>query len=688
MAERAEATGSSSRSPVSNHVDTVHGTVVQIGSVHGGLHLGQAPMPPRQLPLPGSRLIGRRPQLAELEKIANGGIVLLTGMAGVGKTALAVRWARDSIAQFPDGQLYVDLRGYGPGGPLDPHDVLGEFLRAFGWVHADQAVTTSERIGAFRTLTAERRLLVLLDNASSISQILPLLPGGNACTVLVTSRAVLTELAVHHEVSTLRVKPLTEAQGSELLTDTVAGSKVADRTKLLRACGGLPLAIRIAGVRLAARPGVPADQDLLSFLDAGGGESSAVRKIFSWSYRGLTEDEAAAFRVLGVHPGNQIEPSALAAAVDRPLSDGADLLQALARANLMFETSPNRYETHDLLRAYAAELASDDRIATLTRLYDFYLRVADYADDLVSPLRFRIERRQPPLYGPLFADRVAALSWLDANLPTLTALCGPGDHVHDEYRWRMAFAVRGYFYFTKRLDVWVATHTCAVAATERLGDRWAEATTRTNLGMALVIKDDLEAAESHYRFALGVFTELGDSRSQAGSFANLAAVLRRRGELQEALRHQHEALTHYRRIGAGRHVAITLRVMASVETDLQLFSQARRHVEEAIDLALGHELHFEAAQAFNSLGIIQLRKGELVGAEIAHRTAVGYSILAASKHEEATTYHRLGVLARADGDSDRAKHWWHSAARLFREIGSASADIVAADLAAMTDEQP
>lgn len=686
-------------SGVTNSAVGAQATVLQVGSVHGDVHLGAvppAPTVPRQLPRPGPALIGRADELARLDaSLANGGIALLTGMAGVGKTAMAVDWAHRASAGFPGGQLFVDLRGYGPDEPLDAHEVLAGFLRALGFAHPEELTTTGERAAAYRTRTAGRRMLIVLDNARRAEQVRPLLPGGQDSVVIVTCRSDLLGLAVHHSVVALRIEPLGDSDALAVLDEALGERTVADpdgARHLARHCAGLPLALRIAGTQTATLPGAGLTEvvgvldEVDSPLDALGvdeDDGTALRTVFSWSYQGLSDGEARAFRTLGTHPGPYVDPYVMAAATGGTPVRSAAVLRTLAGRHLVTETEPGRFMAHDLLRAYARELGHPERTVVLTRLYNYYLDVADRADDIVSPLRFRPEPVAPSGPSPSFADREAALAWLDAALPVVVDLCTSSDDRHDDRRWRLAYAIRGYFYLTKRLDAWITTHTAALAATIRLGDPWAEALTRTNLGMALVTADRLEEGNAHYHTTYDLFVRLGDDRGRAGALANIAAVLRRRGALDAALRNQREALTYYRRAEARRHICITLRSMASVETDLGRYADAVRHLEEAISIAIELDLHLETAQAYNALGVTHNRAGEPKRAEAAHRIAADLSRLAGSRHQEATSYRRLGTAALAAGDRQMARRWWVLAARIFEEIGAREARKVIADLAAL-----
>ncbi|GAA1025326.1 MULTISPECIES: ATP-binding protein [Amycolatopsis] len=681
------------RPPIGNHVGTADGDVVQVGILNGDINLSHRRPVPRQLPPLHGPLFGRDDHLARLDDtVSHGRVAVLTGMAGIGKTALAVAWAHRAASAFPDGQLFVNLRGHSLEAPVDPHEVLARFLRALGQPRPDNLAGTDERAAAFRTLTSGYRMLVVLDNVATVAQIRPLIPGSRTCAVIVTSRTDLHGLALHHSTASLRLERLTGTDAAAILEHAIGARATRDpagRDSLARHCSGLPLALRIAGTRAASTPGSDlraaneelADAGTLDFLDVGDDESSALRTVFSWSYRRLSAIEKQAFRAFGVHPGPSIDAYALATALDRDHAAAVDALRMLAGKHLVTRAAGGHFAMHDLLRAYAAELGAAEHTTVLARLYDYYLDVADRADDIVSSLRYRLTREHPPRPAPALTDRFTALIWLGAELPTLTALCARDDPVHDDCRWRLAYAIRGYLYLTKQHDAWLRTHTAALTAATRLADGRAEGFTRNNLGMALVATGRLAAAEINFTIAHRLFERSGDDHNRVSSLANLASVYRRRGRLDDALRNLREALAYYRLTGYTRHACITLRSIASVETDLGRFSDAIAHVQEAASIALGLGLELEAAQAFNSLGVTYTRTGDIVHAQIAHHVALHYSCLTDSTHQRATSLRRLGQAAIAEGDRRRARQWLSSALKLFRDIGAAEAETVAAELA-------
>lgn len=653
-----------------------------------------------QLPADSGWFVGRDEHLATLDFLvgapARGGtnVVVISGAPGVGKTGLAVHWAHRALEAFPDGQLYVDLHGYGTECPLSPAEALAGMLRVLGVERPEELTSTDERAARYRALLSERRVLVLLDNVKSVAQVRPLLPGSGPSVALVTSRHQLGGLAVRFAAAHVRLSPLRQADAMELLRAMI-GERVAfeadSAAELAACCANLPLALRIAAERAGARPSLGVgdlvaeladERARLDVLDSGD-PYSAVRSVFSWSYQGLDDRCAVAFRALGAHPGHMFDVSAVAALIGASLTEGRAAVKALTDAHLVTEYAPGRYSMHDLLRIYARELAvgkADERRGNLQRLFDHYLHTSDRADRLLTPHRFRISVAGDETAGLAFGDVSAARGWLAQEQENLIALCRVDDPAFDSRRWQLAFVLRGYFYLTKRLDGWVDSHIHALAASRRVGDEWAEAVTLNNLGMALVAAGNLDEAMLNYRQAERLFDRLGDQHGVSNALSNQASVLRRWGSLDEALRNQERALANYRRGAAKRNVGITLRGMARVHLDAGRFDGAVRCAQEAVDVALGLDHDLDIAQAFNALGFAHDRAGDVLLAEIATHQAVDFSRRCGSRHEEALAARHLGALAARSGRTDEAERWFSAALALYQELGSTEAESVAADL--------
>jgi DNA-binding SARP family transcriptional activator len=419
---------------------------------------GPAPAPPaacpavpRELPAGVAQFTGRTKELAALSALLDtsgdqkpGTVVIsaIGGTAGVGKTALAVHWAHQAAGGFPDGQLYVNLRGYDLGQPVTSADALAGFLRSLGLASEDIPAAEADRAVRYRSLLAGRRMLVVLDNAGSAEQVRALLPGEPACAVLVTSRDALSGLVARDGARRLDLD-LLPLQDAVSLLRTLIGAQVDAEpdaaAELASQCCGLPLALRVAAELAASCPAGSLASlaselaDLRTRLDrlaAGGDPRSDVRAVFSWSYRHLDADDARVFQLLGLHPGPDFEPFAVAALTGTTVQQARRSLDVLARAHLFHRASPGRYAMHDLLRGYARELTATqdtgrEQRAALARLFDHYLYTAAAATDTLYP---SARHRRPgfPVIpadrsGPPVADAVSARAWLDAERPNLVA---------------------------------------------------------------------------------------------------------------------------------------------------------------------------------------------------------------------------------------------------------------------------
>lgn len=424
----------------------VAGSSVQAGTVFGGVHFhqaGPAVVPaPRQMVAPPPHFTNREGELTELDALLAAAapvLAVLSGPGGVGKTALALWWARQVQDRFPDGQLYADLAGFSGEAPLDPGEVLGSFLRALGVPPERVPLELAEQAALYRSVTDGRSLLVLLDNAFSAAQVRVLLPASSSSAVVVTSRSRLTGLfpdgARMIEVGAL------PAGDAVLLLGRVAGQERIARERepaeqLVRVCGGLPIAVCMTAARLAARPRLSLSRVAGEFMDEEGRLDAltvegglSVKRVFDASYRLLDAPAAALYRRLALHPGLDFSV-ALASAAARGVGGGCgaagDPLTRLVEANLLEEAPEDRFRFHDLLRLHARQRARVDdtdaerRSAVLTML-EWYLAAAARADTTVTPYRRRLAYpfSTEVTRTPVVEDREAALSWLERERANL-----------------------------------------------------------------------------------------------------------------------------------------------------------------------------------------------------------------------------------------------------------------------------
>ncbi len=599
------------------------------------------PVLPRELPGPVPRFVGRAAELADLTGMLEQAsaqrprtlvISAIAGMAGVGKTALAMLWAHQVAGQFPDGQLHVNLRGYDPGQPMPAADALAGFLRSLGVAERDIPAGTGERAARYRSLLTGRRMLIVIDNARDVAQVRPLLPGSPSCVTVVTSRDALAGLVAREGARRLDLDVLPPAEAVELLRaligDRVAAEPAATVT-LAACCGRLPLALRVAAERAAAAPGLSladvaselADQqEQLDLLDAAGDPLTSVRAVFSWSVRQLDDEAARAFRLLGLHPGGDFDAYAAAALTGTTLRQARGLLDRLARAHLIQPAGTGRYGLHDLLRAYAAEQAADadreqDREAALTRLFDHYLATAAVAAGAL----FRADPDQPAppqAAGPVppVTSPAAALAWLDAHRSTLVAVAAhAADHGWPGHAIGLAATIFRYLDVGHFTDA-AAVHSHARRAAAQAGDRTAEAAALTMLGAADVAQGRLPQATSHLEQALALCRADGDRIGEARALSHLGLADYCQGRYQRSAECHHQALAIYLEAGDHPGEARELHHLGVVHLRQGRYEQAAGQLRRS--LALFRDCGFRSGEAYvlGNLGELELRQGRYVEA--------------------------------------------------------------------------
>ena len=447
---------------------------------------GDGPGSPRQLPKPVRHLAGRRAELEELTRLAGtavegasaAAVLTIGGTAGIGKTALAVFWAHQVADQFPDGQLYVNLRGFTPaGGPLPPQRAVHGFLEALGVAPERVPLELDGQTALYRGLLTGRRTLVLLDNAYDADQVRPLLPASAGCLAVVTSRSRLTGLIACEDARPLTVDVLSDAQARDLLAARLGADRMLTEPqaveRIVRSCAGLPLALSIVAARAAAHVEVGLATlaqelgDARTGLDGLDGEDAVadIRAVFSWSYRALGLPAARLFRLLGLYPGPDVAAPGAASLLGEPDRVADRLLTELRHAHLVAEQSPGRYGLHDLLRVYARELVESvetgaERAAIRRRLLDYDVHSAYGAAMAIHPHRYPIEVSEPdPAVAPeVFAHHGPAEAWLQAeHAGLLAAVDTAAEAGLDRHAWQLAWALSGFHQCGGYWSEWVAT---------------------------------------------------------------------------------------------------------------------------------------------------------------------------------------------------------------------------------------
>ena len=666
-------------------------TLTNPTSEPAGAHSRPPRVVPRQLPPANARFVGREAQQDRLGQLAAVGdsplmaISAIGGSAGVGKTTLALHWGHRHADRFPDGQLYVNLRGFDPAGaPLAPTIALRGFLAALGVSGQDVPAGLDEQIALYRSRLAGRRMLVVLDNARDAEQVRPLLPGAPGCLVLVTSRDQLRGLVALDGAVPLTLDVLPHADARELLARHLGRDRVTREAavvdRLIEACGRLPLALNIISARAAFHPDHPLAalmnelHDARERLDVLTTGEADVRAVFSWSYHILAPAVARMFRLLGLHPGPEIGVYAAASLAALEPDNTRRVLGDLARVHLITEGSPGRYSMHDLLRAYAADLTDahdgdGGREQALRRLVDFYTHTAEAADHLQYPHRTRLSL-DPPASGtspePL-RDAAAALTWFDREHSNLLAVQRTAAaHAWHRTVWQVAWVLGTYHHRRghrhDRLTVWQA----AAEAAQHLDDPTIHIRALRLLGNAhIALGSPLEANE-HLHQALRLAAQIGDTTEQARTHQTLAKAWEYPNPAQ-ALHHATCALELYRISDMPEREASALNAVGWLAAHLGDYETAQASCRAA--LAINQRLHAREGEAstLDSLGYIAHHTGR-------HHDSIEYyqHALAAFRdtgdiYLTADTLDRLGHPHLALGQHEQARTVWQKARELYRQ---------------------
>ena len=656
--------------------------------------------PPRQLPRGPGTFVGREREFATLREIAEQSaeapaICVIDGVAGIGKTAFAIHAGRCLADLFPDGQLYADLRGFGPlRPPMPAAEALTGFLRALGVDPRAVPEAVDEQAAMYRSLLDGRRMLIVLDNAADPGQVRPLLPGSPGPLILVTSRGRMSGLTARDGARRLTLAPLAQAEAIVLLGRILGAERVraepraADEISVR--CGHLPLALRIAADRAADRPHVTladlagqltAAHDLLDVL-ASEDEATAVRAVFSWSYRALAPDAARMFRLLGLHAGADVSVAAAAALAAVGETEASRLLDLLAGVHLVEEARPGRYRLHDLLRVYATEqvrMVEDPagRQAALRRMLIWYLHTAVHADLVFVP-----GRRHPALGSPppgceprSFTDYEQALGWCDTEHANLTAAIRlAAETGHDDVAWRFPVALRGFFDLRRPSAEWLACASTGVAAARRAGDRDGQAWTLDCLGHA-------QSGLGMFTDALGCYTEARDIRRETGdrwgenanSMINLGCTYLELSQFDLGLDCFQRVLAAAREAGNRYVQSLALVNLAYTYTRLARPQDVLACGRQAVEVT--REIGYRQAEgtALGSVAAAYRAMGQPGEARDWYQQALVVRRQTGDRHGEAEILRDLGDLSAEAGQARAASRFWRQALAILDGLGDARA---------------
>jgi tetratricopeptide (TPR) repeat protein len=593
---------------------------------------GQDEWVPRQLPPDVAGFIGRAEALVALAgRPGQAPVTVITGTAGVGKTALAVHWAHQITDRYPDGQLYLDLRGHAGDAAITPAEALSLLLQSLGVPGERIPVDLNLQMGLYRSVLAGRRVLVVLDNIVDAAQVRPLLPSGPHCHALITSRDALTGLVVREGAARITLDTLTEAESAELLATHLGTARVTaepDATvELAELCAHLPLALRIAAANLAARPHQTiagsvrelGGTDLLTRLHVVGDPESAVAAAFDMSYRFLPAAAQRLFRLLGLVPGPEVDREAAAILLGRDPSDPVPELDELLSAHLLFEPSPGRYRSHDLLALYARRHAGEEpaavREGVLHRLLSWYLLGTDAATRILLNAYWTEDRSELALTGTArdFSGPDEAQTWLEAELANLTAaVTYAADHGPPPFAWHLANSLRGFLH-TRGSEVELAVARAGLRAAQAANHVLGQAFCHGALGIAAVTLGELRTAMEEYESARQQYIWIQHSRGIANTSSNLGDVCIRLGDIDHAIPHIEDALKHYSTDSSTRAVSLTN--LATTHRIRGNYVEALHIDSECLALAERTGSAYLIATAKIGLGMTYLNRGDPATAE-------------------------------------------------------------------------
>jgi DNA-binding SARP family transcriptional activator len=652
---------------------------------------------PRQLPAGVRHFVGREPELTQLDGLLSqdvpGGTVVISaisGTGGIGKTALALRWGHQVAASFPDGQLYVNLRGYDPGAvPLMPAEAVRGFLDALGVPPTEVPESFDAQAALYRTMLADRRVLILLDNARDPDHVRSLLPASAGCLVIVTSRAEMTGLSITDGAVTIPLGLVSQAEAEDLLAARLGRDRLAAEpaatAELIELCARLPLALAITAARAAASPAVPlasfaaqmsSEHDRLDAFDIGD-PTTSVRAVFSWSVSLLSDGAARLFRLLGLHPGPDFTAAAASSLAGVPDAEARRLLAELARASLVSEHVPGRYAFHDLLRAYAAEQAASaesasDRQGAVRRLLDHYLYTARragaliFVEDLPLPELARLpDSAVSPEHTETTLD---AISWFRAEHQVLVAATTLAEASGaNDYAWQIPCTMTQYFRAVGRTRDWASLDHVALRAATRLGDDRALGRVYFSLGTRCRINGAYDDAIGYLQQSMSHFVAVQDPAAQASVHLAFSTLYRTRRELQPdhvaedvpiALVHARKALDWFYSAGDRTGEARALADLSNHYLALGDLETARDYCATALRLNIDAGHVTGQVDSLDTLGRIHAGLGD-------SEQAIGYFLEALARCSQAGIPVRpphilesLGDAYLANGDPAAARATW------------------------------
>jgi DNA-binding SARP family transcriptional activator/tetratricopeptide (TPR) repeat protein len=644
---------------------------------------------PRQLPAPPQSFTGRAAELADIDRMPDRSTVVITaidGMAGIGKTALAVHAAHRVADRYPDGQLFVDLHGYTRDlKPTEPGDAFEQILRALGVSGGQIPAGIEQRAALYRTRLAGRRMLILLDNAADEAQVTPLLPGAPGCLVLVTSRRRLTGLDHTHTLS-LDILPTQDAVTlfrQVLGDDRLVGQPPELLAELVALCGRLPLAIRIAAARLRSHPAwsvthlverLRDQRHRLAELEAG---RRSVTAALDLSYQDLDAEHQRAYRLLGLDPGPDFDAYTTAALLDTTLRRAGRMLDQLLGAHLLLEPVAGRYRFHDLVRVHAAGIAARDQAqpaapTALHRLLDYYRHTASVAMDVAYPYERERRPRVPPARTPTpdLSGPAAALTWLDTELPNLLALAGyAAEHNMPAPLPDLSTTLHRHLRTRGRYQDAETLHHHALAAARATDHLAGELNALLGLGWVQQLQGRHTQASDHYRTALRIARTIDHRHGELDALTGLGDIHWVQGRHQPATDHLGQALRIARTVGYRHGELAALLGLGHVHRLRGRHQLAASYLGQALRVAGSIDHRPGELAALTGLGRVHLRTGSYALAASHYRPALQLARATGHRNGELAALTGLGDIDRRQGRYEQAADHYRHLLELAQESG-------------------
>ena len=657
-----------------------------------------APLVPlAQLPADLPTFTGRKAELDRLTELLESTdrnpsavrIVAIDGMAGIGKTTLAVHLAHQIAQDYPDGQLYLNLRGFDSSGTaMTASEALRIFLDALGVGPQRIPAEPEAQAALYRSMLHGRKVLVLLDNARDVEQIRPLLPASSGCLVIITSRNQLTGLITTHAAYPLTVESFSAQDARATLTQRLDPYRLADDNdaldEIVELCAGLPLAVAIVAARATVHYYLPISaiaselRDARTRLDAFSANDPAtdIRAVFSWSYELLSPPAARLFRLLSLHAGPDISTAAMASLIGAPESSTRRLVTELTRARLLVEGHPHRFSTHDLIRVYAEELAAEtdteaDRVSARTRLFDFYLHTASQANAIMGPYFIPIELAAPePGVAPVdLPSKQHAMGWFVAEHQVLSAAvrlaadCGFGRHA-----WQLALIPQQFLQRQGYWHDWESITRIGLAAAIKIDDLTGQAHSRRSLAGALHFLGRNDEALTELESTHWLFAELGYTTEHAYLHGNFGAVLAQQGRYEQAIEHYQQALRLYVEMNDRNGQAATLERIGGCLIRLGSYQQGIDFIDEAMEIYRALDNGIGQGDCWTALGDAHHLLGEYHQAADCHARAIAFYKENGDRTYEAQVLVALGDSWLAADYETAAGEAWERALAILDEL--------------------